>query len=353
MVIIDSTSADDPNNQFNLSVYQDNPDPDEEPFELEVFENLSMDPASPDYVKTVINSRSNYLSVSVNVANSNQIAGYSESGEITLVGNLLGPNQNKFRINLHGDGFRTVDLTTALSGADLSSLEDIRAAIESTIQSLTPLKESTPSAAYNVSVTIVNTNKLRITSGHASADSKVEVIKAEKPLEDAAGALKLGRGNGGTEVFGSSEMRPQDTSTADFYFLGDDTVAGAVSNVVPGDNGTLPLQDTDYIAALNWLDTIRDASIISIPGIGSEAVADAGMNYCRNRPLSDCFFIADMAEDDLDLDDALEFRNNINTTQLLRSGIFPLAQNFGSHRSIFRANSSPAFGVCRRDVRAN
>lgn len=323
MVIVNSSDAEDPDNQFNLTVYQDNPKPDEEPIQLEVFENLSMNPASPDYVETVINSSSKYIRISVNTANSNDVPGYSESGEITLNGDLLGENQRKFRINIHGDGYRTVDLTSALEAADVSDIGVIRDTIQTTIRALTPLRESTPSEAYNVTVSIEDTNKLRITSGHESTDSKVEVIDAENPLENAAGSLRLGRRNGGTEVFGSSPMRPQNTPTNDHYFLGDDTVEGAVSNIVLGNDGTLPLNDQDYINALNWLNTIRDVSLIAIPGIGSTDVADAGMNYCRNRPLSDCFFIADMDRDDIDLEDAIEYRNNINTPNSYGAVYFP------------------------------
>lgn len=323
MVIVDSTAADDPDNEFNLTVFQDNPKPDEEPVQLEAYENLSMDPASTDYVETVVNTASRYIRATVNAANSNQIAGYSQSAEITLGGDLLGANQRTFRININNDGYRTVDLTTALDGADVTDLNVIRGAIESTIQAMTPLRESTPGDAYNVTVTVESTNMLRITSGNTSAASKVEVVGASDPLANAAGALRLGRRNNGTEVYGSSAMRPQDTPADDYYFLGDDTVAGAVSAVSPGSDGTLPLNDIDYTNALGWLDTIRDVSLIAVPGIGSPAVADAGMNYCRNRPLSDCFYIADMDRDDITLEDAQQYRTDINVPNSYGAVYFP------------------------------
>jgi phage tail sheath protein FI len=323
MVIVDSSKADDPANDFNLTVYQDNPKPDEDPVQMEAYENLSMNPSSPDFVETVINTSSKYITVAVNTANSNQIAGYSQSAPITLGGDLLGTNQRKFRININNDGYRTVDLTTALSGADVSDLAVIGGAIESTIQAMTPLRESTPANAYNVTVTVQATNMLRIASGNTSAASKVEVVAASDPLENAAGALRLGKRNGGTEVYGSAAMRPQNTAADDFFYLGDDTVSGAVSAVQPGSDGTLPLNDIDYTNAFSWLDTIRDVSLIAVPGIGSPAVADAGMNYCRNRPLSDCFYIADMDRDDISLDDALQYRDDINTPNSYGAAYFP------------------------------
>ncbi|MCK9296401.1 MAG: phage tail sheath subtilisin-like domain-containing protein [Desulfobulbaceae bacterium] len=323
MVIVDSASADDPANDFNLTVYQDNPTPDEDPVQVEAYENLSMNPASPEFIETVLNTSSKYITATVNTANSNQIAGYSQSAPITLGGPLLGANQRKFRININNDGYRTVDLTMALAAADLSDLDDIRAAIAATIQAMTPLRESTPAGAYNVTVTVQDTNMLRIASGNTSAGSKVEVVAASDPLENAAGALRLGRRNGGTEVYGSSAMRPQNTPADDFFFLGDDTVAGAVSAVQPGSDGTLPLNDIDYTNAFAWLDTVRDVSLIAVPGIGSTAVADAGMNYCRNRPLSDCFYIADMDRDDISLEDALQYRDDINTPNSYGAVYFP------------------------------
>jgi hypothetical protein len=323
MVIVDSTTADDPANDFNLTVYQDNPTPDEAPMQVEAYENLSMNPASPEYVATVINTSSKYITVTVNPANSNQIAGYSQSAPITLGGPLLGANQRKFRININNDGYRTVDLTTALSGADLSDLAVIRGAIQTTIRAMTPLRDSTPADAYTVTVSVEDTNMLRITSGNTSAGSKVEIVAAGDPLENAAGALRLGKRNSGTEVYGSSAMRPQNTAADDFFFLGDDTVASAVSAVQPGSDGTLPLIDNDYTSAFVWLDTVRDVSLIAVPGIGSPAVADAGMNYCRNRPLSDCFYIADMDRDDISLEDALQYRDDINTPNSYGAVYFP------------------------------
>ncbi|MGD9161905.1 MAG: phage tail sheath subtilisin-like domain-containing protein, partial [Desulfobacteraceae bacterium] len=322
MVIISSDDDEDPNT-FNMIVYQDNPDPDKGPIQLEVFENLRMNPASPDYVETVVNSTSKYIQVTVNTANSNDEPGYSESGAITLGGDLLGANQRKFRINIHNDGYRTVDLTDELGAGAITVLEDIRDAIETTIQAFTPLRESTLATVYNVSVTIEDTNHLSITSGLARAGSKVEIIDATDPLENAAGALRLGRRNGGREVFGSSPMRPQDTTIDDYYFLGDDTEVDPVTAVVPGDDGTLPPMPGDYISAFDWLDTIRDVSLIAVPGVGFTTVADAGMNYCRKRPLSDCFYIADMDRDDIDLDDAKDYRNLIQTPNSYGAVYFP------------------------------
>ncbi|NIQ53466.1 MAG: hypothetical protein GWN71_08495, partial [Gammaproteobacteria bacterium] len=250
--------ATDPDNRFNVTVYRDNPEPGEDPEELESYVDLSMDPADPRYVESVVNSLSTYVRAAVNTENTNQINGYSESGEVIVDGAaLLGTNQRQFRINLNGDGFRTVDLTAQIDAdtPDLADPLEVAATIEAVIQGLTPLRESTGANVYTgATVSFTETTApdgvFRITvGGAASAASSVLVQDGPDPLTNAAGALSLGPRNGGTEVYGSSAMRPQDTPATDFYFLGDDTVAGAVSDVVPGTDGSTP-QDVDYIAAL-------------------------------------------------------------------------------------------------------
>ncbi len=322
-VIVNSAEAEDGDNQFNLTVFREDSDPDAPPTALESFANLCMNPSSPNYVETAVNSRSKNIRIDVNKVNSNTINGYSESGEITLGGDLLGADQRKFRINIHGDGYQTVDLTSGLTGVDMTDIGAVAGGIQKAIRAREPQKGSTPEDAFTVTVTVEGTNKLRITSGHKSADSKIEILNAENVLEDAAGALLLGKRNGGAEIFGASLLRPRDTPADDYYLLGDDTVEGFVTAVEAGTDGTLPLQDQDYIDAFNWLDTIRDVSLIAVPGIGSTAVVDEGMNYCLNRPLMDCFYIADMAREDIALEDAEGFRDSINVPNSYGAVYFP------------------------------
>lgn len=320
MVLVDDQTATDPENQFNLTVYRDSPEPDEPPEELESFADLSMNPDDANYVESVVNSASLYVRVSINTANGNQINGYSEGAEIEVDGGaLLGSGQRQFRININGDGFRTVDLTDEIddSSPDLTDPNAVAATLQTVIQALTPLRESTDPASYGgATVTFTETaapdGVFRITAGGtASAGSRVLIQDAADPLTNAAGALGIGPRNGGSEVYGSAEMRPQNTPADDFYFLGDDTVAGPVSDVTLGTNGSTP-QEQDFIDAFPLLDTIRDVSLIAVPGIGSVAVVDAGMNYCFNRPLSDCFYIGDMDIQDDTYAEAITFRDSLN-----------------------------------------
>jgi len=150
----------------------------------------------------------------------------------------------------------------------------------------------------------------------------VVVDNGPNPSTNAAASLGLGRKNGGQEIYGSSPTRPADTPVGDFYLVGDDTVGGSVTAVALGANGSTP-QDSDYVAALPMIDLIRDVSLIAIPGIGSEAVVDAAMNYCENRQLSDCFYIGDVAATDDTYTEAIAFRDALNGPNSYGAMYFP------------------------------
>jgi hypothetical protein len=79
----------------------------------------------------------------------------------------------------------------------------------------------------------------------------------------------------------------------------------------------------DYVTALSLLDTIRDVSIIAVPGIGSFEMVDAGMNYCARRPLSDCFYVADMTQDEKDLESVTLYRDKLANPNSYGAIYFP------------------------------
>ena len=72
-----------------------------------------------------------------------------------------------------------------------------------------------------------------------------------------------------------------------------------------GGNDGPPVQPSDFIGAaaadntrtgtgLHALDKVTDVNLIALPGRGDSATVNAGMEYCKNRQLQDCFFIGDM-----------------------------------------------------------
>jgi uncharacterized protein len=64
-------------------------------------------------------------------------------------------------------------------------------------------------------------------------------------------------------------------------------------------------------------------SLIAVPGVGSEAVVDAGMNYCARRQLSDCFYIGDMAVTDDTYAEAISYRDTLNNPNSYGAVYFP------------------------------
>jgi phage tail sheath protein FI len=92
---------------------------------------------------------------------------------------------------------------------------------------------------------------------------------------------------------------------------------------VRGTDGDTP-EDRDYTNALHALDTVRDVSLVAVPGIGSPALAGDAMAWCRDtRPLSDCFFIADMQSHDLTLEDAQQWRDDLMVANSHGAVYFP------------------------------
>ncbi len=330
-------------NVFNLKVYIDDGHNKVNSKELESYENLSMDPDSVNFVEAVINTTSSYISVNVADNKSNAVKGDSLSGLIDgtdktdkLDGTaFITIEQNKFLLNINGDGWRTVDIATAMDKRSRNNLNDISDALSETINALLPLRSSTPYVAYAVTVGIVvpstdnaNRRSLRITSGLEGVNSRVEILPSEDLNKSLTGALSLGVRNGGIETYGYSPIRPMDntpeTASEDFYyFIGDDNPDSTrVYQVVSGNDGNTP-QPPDYAEAFHWLDKIPDVSLIAVPGVGAFSLADSGMNYCRNRPLSDCFYIADMPCHCDTLDEAKSYRDDINTPNSYGAVYFP------------------------------
>lgn len=328
-VVVDSGASSDPANLFNVTVHREPAGPDDEFTELESFVDLGMDPNASNYVETVLEENATYLSVEVNTGNTNVINGYSLSDAIPApegTDPYLTGSQTDVRLNLNGDGVRTV--TVDLSSTDLTDLSAIAGAIQGTITALSPLRTTTPEAVYADATvtleTVEGNDHLRITvGGDPSRTSSVQVLNATDGNANLTGALRLGVRNGGTEVRGVANLRPVDTpASLGYYYLGDATVAAPITAVTLGaDNAAL--EDADFVASFNRLDTIDDVSLLAVPGIGSPALTDAAMNYCRNRHLSDCFFIGDMGALDDTLEDAKDFRSSLNGPNSYGAVYFP------------------------------
>jgi len=310
MAVVITNGTNNPGNEFNLYVYREN-----ELTPLEKFENLSMVPGATNFVEKIISS-SKYIRVSVDMGNTNIQAGTSRGASAPSVP-LTGTGKTKFRINIDGDGYQEVNLQNAVGTGtgqvtDFNTAENVKKAIQYVVSHLTKQRASTDQDAFDNFTCQLDSGILLLTSGVASRSSSVNVAPASNSSEDASGLLKLGKLNGGVETLGAAVTRPCNnpagTPPANYFLIGDNNASTAeVVSVQKGSDGDSITNDQPYIDALQLLDSIDDVSLIAVPGIGSPAIVGAGINYCANRSLSDCFFIGDMDQDDDTIKEAETF----------------------------------------------
>lgn len=218
---------------------------------------------------------------------------------------LSGISDGQLRLHVTPPASAAIDLDLTFSGAGPATGETLAAALQAAVRAKAsdPALTAFPDTqAALTGFTVQYVAYYTLTSGDvrtvdeagnpAGPISAVEILPA--PNGDIAPALKLGVVNGGIEQRGAARLRPANGE----YHLGDNPVGGAVVSVTAGADGDKP-QDKDYIGdgvstGLNALDKLADVNLIAIPGIGSKTVVAAGFGYCVNRPLQDCFFIADL-----------------------------------------------------------
>ncbi len=298
VIVADGTL--DTGDEFKLSVRQNGA-------VVEVFDNLSVNPDTANFAENVVNAGSRLVRVSVDAANDSTAAGTSTSGSAPAT--ALPADRRKLVVNINGDGPQTITLADPVtSGAEVAT------AITTAVRALTPLRGSTPGAAYSGFTATFAAGAYVLTSGATGKRSSVAV--SASPTDNAATLLKLGVTNGGSEVTGSSVLRPANGT----YLLGDGSVSGATVAVTLGSDGTTP-QPNDYITAFSLLDPVRDVNLVAVPGIGSRPVVEAGSNYCRQR--MDCFYVADMTATDDTKEEAQTYVNSLTVKSSYAAVYFP------------------------------
>lgn len=330
--------TDDPGNTFKLSIRRQKvADIVPEKFltdvaPLEVFDNLSMDPESSAYFKKVLENSSYLIDANLEVPTDGSPPlqsgiHYGGFGPVTprFEADVPAGTKWKFRINIDRDGFQTVELDAydPTSG----TMTDVASDIQTAVRNLNRQKTSTSEKAFKqftcthktVNVGGVNKKRLVLQSGTnrpADEDAKIEyaesltssVLIQNAPEYNVAGILKLGEGYGGLSEGAYAVRRPLN---ADTIQVGDAEVAGPVLDVVSGSDGTnLPIV-SDFKTKFQLLDKITDFSLLAVPGWGSTDMVDAGMGYCRNRPLQDVFYIGEMSDQEDLPDEAESFRKQL------------------------------------------
>lgn len=282
---------------------------------LEIHDNLSMDPDSPNYVLNVLSQNSRLINAQVDAANVSLQPGFHRGGNAPTM--PAGSNLN-FQINLDSDGYQQVAIPAALA-----NMAAVAAAIQAAVRALIPLRTSTSPAAFTgFTCAVVNggtaTEHLLLTSGNTSATSSVKVQNAS--LNNAAVSLKLGEGNGGYSENGLARRRP---ANADAIQIGDAAVAAPVLAVTPGTDGIAELTELSYSAGFALLNNKTDFSLLAVPGVGTTTMVDEGMAYCQNRTLQDVFYIGEMDQDDDTPSEAESFRNALTTPNSYGAVYFP------------------------------
>lgn len=234
----------DPRNEFSLSVLRDRSGeaPPQPPLVLETFENLTMNPASSNYVERAL-ARSRYVLATVDAANvATASAGTSRSAQLAvgsgadllrLVAGVAGgatetpgaagppptpgrsrsgdnpstsppADRRRLAIDLNGDGAREIVIdTAAATGADIA------ASIQARVRALRA-RDPVRQPAYDGFTCTFETPPApaapfyQLTSGTSGAGSSVSVAHATVPLGQGATLLGLGLSHGGTEAPGTA-----------------------------------------------------------------------------------------------------------------------------------------------------
>lgn len=259
----------------------------------------------------------------------------------------LGNGTFKFQIRVNGDGPHEVTLTGPLADGPA-----IQAAITAALTAIVPKRSANQAAfsgftsSYDVGPGAGNPSFL-LTSGASGTGSSVEVTNAT--TQNVSQSLRLGRTSGGTETSGAAILRPALSDVPTKYHLGVAVVGGNVASAVAGDDNGSP-GDQDYVNGLSSLDTVRDVSLVTIPGIGSQAVVDAGTNYCTRR--ADCFFIGDMKPDDDSMEEARKFVNSLTVKSSYGAVYYPwllmLDPSGSSSRPVLAPPSGYVAGIYAR-----
>jgi hypothetical protein len=313
----------DPGNEFKVSVRRQ-ADPDVVPDDfrdtppLETFDNLSTDPAAPNFAGAVLRQNSTLVDVQFLSDNKATQRGLLRGGAAPV----LPLNDNRsFQINLNGDGFQQVTLPDAAAAS--TDLAEVAAAVGAAVAALTKKRASTDTAAFTGFTCTVegagDQARLLLQSGTNAAVSSVRVQPAG--TGDATGKLRLDANGGARSEGGAAVQRPALVTALQ---VGDAAKGGIVTDATSGEDGDPDdLTETAFGNAFPRLDAITDASLLAVPGEASTTMYDLGAAYCANRPLRDMFYIGETGPDDEDDDDAAAFRAGINVVNSYGALYFP------------------------------
>lgn len=241
----------------------------------EVFKNLSLNPASPDYALTTVNNQSALVDLSLADAAAGLLAnGSLRSGqmasEATAFSAALSGTMG-LMLNINGLGANRISLdmgALALAGENQADGDAVADALQTAVRALgtaevyqgfTCIYDDTPGSEQT----------FLLTSGTAAGDSSVVIYDGDGTASDLAAALLLNAGSGTVSTPGAAPIIPVQN-------LGP---LGLGSSLTGGD--ALSPKPRDYKRFFDkTLKRISDVSIMVLPGkgwdpSGSAAAAEA------------------------------------------------------------------------------
>jgi phage tail sheath protein FI len=309
----------DPGNEFRISVRRQAdplvvpPDFSSVP-PLEVFDDLSIDPAAPNFVGTVLTRDSALIDAALHADNKTMTRGTLRGGGAPAL--PLG-NLTSLQISLDGDGYQQVTLPAAATAS-----ADVAAGLQTAVRALTPRRDSTPAAAFTgftATIDTVNGVGVLVLSSGTTADTSAVRVQVGG-ANDASQRLRLDPVNGGRYSDGLAVRRP---ALAGLVQVGDNAVTGPVSAVHSGSEGKQQIDDGTFSAAFPRLNNVNDFSLLAVPGENTPKLVSDAMAYCATRPLRDVFYLAEMAMHDVTVDDAVDFFNQLQVANSYAALYFP------------------------------
>ncbi len=259
-IIIDYRTS-NPSSLFNLKASYTSVDVPEDNV-TESYNNLSMSSTHPRFVEAVINEVSELIRVdSLLVAGDfAAFSGTSTSGVIGDVATLVDATHTDFRILVDGTDLYTVHINPATDMTGATPADRINALC-------TAIQGKLPAGVITCAENATD-DQIIITSGTPGESSRIEVLSGL--INDAAGRLRLGVANGGTEADASSTLRPAEQPVHS-------TLTGG--QVALADITGPPVPDT----AMNSFRLSLDNATPVLVTIGTTALAGPGIDDFMNE----------------------------------------------------------------------
>jgi phage tail sheath protein FI len=259
----------DPAADFKLVVLEDG-------LPVESFDDLSMDANAENFVDTVVNSRSELIYVRASVPDGVSLA--DARPQLTEESQVV-----SFQDDGANDAL-TLAAPVSLGGAvKVTSTRDAGTTFKLVVSRGDEVLQTYAGLTMDPNAGNFVTRKVNAAPGPIRVENVADV-DTSGDAQQVADRLAAARPVDGDQT---SPVTPL-PAVAEY-----DAGPGADGDTPPpGDQAYLGRSDLG--TGLRAFDKINDVNILAIPGQGSDLVISGAMAYCKNRPLQDAFFVADL-----------------------------------------------------------